>query len=190
MVTAAKSPAASEQHWTYESLCALPDDGLRREILEGELYVVPSPNVTHQDIVARIVERLRGWIAREGLGRLFIAPLDVVMAEDVALQPDALFIRADRAGEVVKRVIEGPPDLVIEVLTESSFRHDLLRKRRLYASHGVPEYWIVDPDQQSVTVLELTGEAYKDHEPAAGEHPLPSKVLPPMPIVAADLFRD
>jgi Uma2 family endonuclease len=168
----------------------MPDDGMRRELLEGVPYVVPSPNVDHQRVVARIVERLRVWIREHQLGELFVAPLDVVVAKDVSVQPDALFVRADRVSSIVRTVVEGPPDLVIEVLSESNFRHDLLVKRRLYARFRIPEYWLVDPQEQTVSVLELVEDAYRDTEPVSGDQPIPSRVLPGLPVQAGELFRD
>lgn len=190
MADSANSTTPTAKRWTYAEVRALGDDGIRRELLDGALWVQESPNVGHQYVVMRLATKLRPWILAQKLGEFFIAPLDVVLAEDVSLQPDALFIRADRTGALIRRVIEGPPDLVIEVLSETNFRHDLLRKRRLYARHGIGEYWIVDPEQESVTVLSLSGEAYRDNEAASGEQPIPTAALPGLPIVAADLFRD
>ncbi len=84
--------------------------------------------------------------------------------------------------------VMGAPDLVIEVLSPSTARKDLLKKRRIYAQHHIPEYWIVDPEDCSIAVLTLSGEAYVDAKPVSGEQLIPSKILAGLPFKAEEFF--
>lgn len=147
---------APAQGWTYEEFARLPDDGSRYEVIAGELYVTPAPGKVHQVVSARFSWQLRGFATEQHrLGEVLYAPIDVLFAEGDYLQPDIVFLRADHEHYWTKRGIEGPPDLVVEVLSPSTARQDRILKRERYARFGVPEYWIVDPRLRRVEVYRL-----------------------------------
>lgn len=150
--------------WTYDDLRQMPEDGTRYEIIEGELIVMPSPVVVHQRIVGRLHLAFHAQIQARGLGEVFMAPLDVVMAPTRVVQPDLIVVKPEHR-EILRDHIYGVPDLLVEVLSPSNQKHDRVTKRRLYARDRLPEYWIVDPDAQTVEVLELVegGLSYRQH---------------------------
>lgn len=145
--------------WTYEDLFALPEDGRRYEIIEGELYEMPSPTSAHAVTIKNllfllgpVVEALRGW--------LVTAPLDVFFPGADPVQPDIVVLLPESDARLVARGVEGAPDLLIEVLSPSNRGHDLLTKRALYARAGVREYWLVDPERRAVDLLTIDRDAF------------------------------
>jgi len=143
----------SRTRWTYAEFARLPSEtSTRYEIIDGELVVTPSPRPRHQEIVADLVRMLGGFVRGAGLGRLFPGPVDVLFAEGDYLVPDLVFVRKDRDGIVTDRGIEGPPDLIVEILSPSTTARDRGVKLERYRLYGVREYWIVDPDNRSVEV--------------------------------------
>jgi Uma2 family endonuclease len=123
---------------------ALPDDGNRYETIAGELFVTPAPGVPHQTVLARLFVALWAYVERHELGRLWFAPLDVVFGPLTLVEPDLVFVSRNRLDTISDRDVQGPPDLVVEVISPSTARTDQGRKRALYQEAGVREYWIVD----------------------------------------------
>ena len=145
---------------TYEGLRAAPNDGLRRELLGGDLYVSPAPSPTHQDAVGELFVALRAYAAEHG-GKAFVSPIDVVFSNIDAVQPDVVYIAPSRMSIVGEQNLQGAPTLVVEVLSPSSSTVDPNRKLKTYARFGVPEYWIVDPATLTITAhAEPEGERY------------------------------
>jgi Uma2 family endonuclease len=145
---------------TYQDFLELPDDGKQYELIEGELVMNPSPIPRHQIIVVKIVVRLYTYFEEHGGGTVFVSPIDVVLGEDVVLQPDIVVVREERQAIVGPTNLHGAPDLVIEVLSDSTRRRDEITKRRLYEQHGVDEYWIVDPVIDLVKVYRRDGKTF------------------------------
>ncbi len=142
---------------TYEDYLNTPDD-IRYELLDGELVMTPTPSTRHQRIALQLATVLKAFIDRNSLGELFIAPLDVVLwdgDEANVVEPDLLFVSAGRTGIITEANVQGAPDLVVEILSPSTEDRDRGYKRELYARHGVGEYWLVDPDASTITVLAL-----------------------------------
>jgi Uma2 family endonuclease len=157
---------------TYSDYAALPDDGRRYELHWGELSVTPAPGTRHQGAIVVLITLLHEHVRARGLGKVFVAPTDCILSNVTVVQPDILYIATDRLATISERGIEGAPTLVVEVLSPSTARLDRDRKMKLYAEHGVPYYWIVDPESRSVEAYALTGTAYAlagrvMHEPAA-----------------------
>jgi Uma2 family endonuclease len=173
--------------WTYEDLFTLPDDGKRYEIIEGELYEMPSPTSAHAAVIANLITMLIPILAKVG-GRWFTAPLDVFFQGADPVQPDILVILPDSAAKVVMRGIEGPPDLVIEVISPSNRGRDLLLKRALYARAGVKEYWLLDPEARTIEILALEGDAFHRTLAGSGADIPVSPLLGELPGTAGDLF--
>jgi len=153
---------SSKRGWTYADLQRMPEshDGRRYEIIDGELVVSPSPAKRHQRTSGHAYRVLYRAIEDARLGIVFFAPFDVIMSRTRVVVPDLVAVRADRMHLVEDRGIFGAPDLIVEILSPSNKRYDRGRKRRLYASVGVPEYWIVDPIAQTIEQLILADDRY------------------------------
>ena len=172
----------------YTDLLAMPDDGRRYEIHGGELVVVPSPRLGHQIAAARLVALLEDYRRRAG-GLVVAAPFDVVFDEYDVAQPDVVFFRAERVHLLDPYAVAyAAPDIVVEVLSPSTADVDRGRKMRMFARHGVPEYWIVDPIGRQVEVHVLEGRAYRQAQAATGVDILRSVLLPDLTFGVAGLF--
>jgi Uma2 family endonuclease len=143
---------------TYQDYCLLPEDGKRHEILDGEHYVSPAPNVPHQRILGNLFAALHAYLTGDPRGEAFLAPLDVILSDFDVVQPDLVYVSAARAAIVTETHLQGAPDLVVEVLSEGSRQRDLVVKKKRYEHFGVEEYWVVDPVIEGVTVLRRQGE--------------------------------
>jgi Uma2 family endonuclease len=141
--------------WTYAEFARLPDDGNRYEVIAGELHMTPAPRPFHQDVVARLIVLLRGFADRHRLGRVLPAPVDVLLSADDYLEPDLVFVRRGRSDIITDRGVEGPPDLVVEVLSTSTALRDRGVKRDRYARFDIANYWIVDAERGQVEVYDL-----------------------------------
>ena len=145
---------------TYEDYAALPNDGRRYELHEGELSVTPAPTPRHQEVLGNLYRILAAFVESQGLGTVYIAPIDVILSAPTVVQPDLVFVAADRFDIVSARGIEGAPAFVAEVISPSSVQTDQHTKRQLYARYGVPFYWIIDPEQRSIEAYRLERDAY------------------------------
>lgn len=150
------STQPSLRRWTYDEFVRLPDDGNRYEVIGGELFVTPSPTRLHQRVVTNIGFELEGFARAHDLGEVYIGPYDVLFGEGDYVAPDVIFVRRDRTHILRKRGAEGPPDLVVEVLSEKTSARDRKLKRERYAHFGVAEYWIVDPINRRVEIHRTT----------------------------------
>jgi Uma2 family endonuclease len=162
--------------WTYDDLFALPDDGKRYEIIEGELYEMPAPNWDHIAVVMNLI-LLLGPVVQSHGGRLTTAPADVFFEGADPVQPDIFAMLPGARAVGGGRGVQGPPDLVIEVLSPSNRGHDLLTKRALYGRAGVSEYWIVNPASRTVDLLALDRDAFHSTRLARGEGDVVSPLL-------------
>lgn len=172
---------------TYDEYSLLPDDGKRYQVIEGELVVSPSPNFRHQNTVWRLGKLLREFAETNQLDVVVGAPMDIILEPNTIVQPDLLFIHRDNM-EIIGDVIEGAPDLCIEVLSHSTGLHDRYTKKAVYARCGVQEYWIVDPVGASVSVFELNGDTYTTRVEATGDDQVTSAVLTGFQIIARSVF--
>lgn len=176
------------KYWTYEDLFDLPDDGRRYEIIEGVLYEMPSPNMEHADLLMNLILHAL-WPAIEPLGgRVYTAPLGVFLPGANPVQPDILVLPPAQLPFKRRRGVEGPPALVVEVLSPGNPEHDRVRKRALYARAGVPEYWLVIPNEATIEVLTLDGDHYRTHARATADDTLTSPLLPALACPAARIF--
>ncbi len=120
--------AQAAKRWTYADLLALPDDGKRREIIDGVCYEMPLPNTDHATIIINLLALCIPLV--RGLdGRLFTAPLDLFLPNADPVQPDLLTLLTEQVGLVSKRGVEGAPALIMEVLSPSNPEHDRVTKR-------------------------------------------------------------
>jgi Uma2 family endonuclease len=186
MAAVLNNPSASK-HWTFADLAQF-DETERYEIYDGQLVsMAPAPDFHHQEISANIHLLLAEFIRPRQLGKLIYAPADVVLSDDNVVQPDLLFVANENAG-IVKKQVYGAPDLVVEILSPSSLRHDRLNKLDLYARFGVKEYWIVDPANHSLEILVLENKHFTVHSLAADKGTAESKVLAGLSVEVSQLF--
>ena len=171
---------------TYEDYASLPDDE-RCELIDGELIPMPSPKKIHQRLILDL-----SWILRRleemGLGELFIAPFDVILSRFNVVQPDLIFVSSARAHIITEDNIRGAPDLLVEILSPSTAGYDRTTKRNLYARHGVPEYWLVDPYAKTITVLLLGANGYDTYAVFGEGDILTSPTLPGFALNLSELF--
>jgi|SRR3954470_10761824 len=130
---------------TYDDFLLFPDDGRRHELIDGEHYVTPSPNRKHQQIVGNLHFLIRSHLEQHPVGRIFMAPFDVIFSRYDVVEPDLLYLSNERAAEILRDYVHGAPDLVIEIGSVSTRHRDETIKRDLYERDGVVEYWTIDP---------------------------------------------
>ena len=161
------SPAAITQAprvtWTYEDYRLMPDDGQRYEVIKGKLFVTPAPSTTHQRVSKRIQLALMLQIEERGLGQVYNAPVDLIFSNTTTVQPDLLVVRKEREAFITERGIETAPDIVIEIVSDSTRSSDRKRKFKLYAERGVREYWIVDPHERTFELFVPGDTQYELH---------------------------
>lgn len=143
---------------TWQDVQQTPDDGRRREAIEGELYVTAAPSSRHQRISADLTAALHPLLVRQDRGWLFTAPGLEFPATGEGVQPDLAFVSRDRGHIIEEPWIRGAPDLVVEILSPSTAERDRGLKLKLYRRQGVPEYWIVDPEAETVEAWDFRGE--------------------------------
>jgi len=170
---------------TYEDYQLLPDDGRRYEIIDGELYVNPSPATKHQIAVGNLHAIIWNYTRTRKTGTVFVAPFDVLLSDVDVLQPDVLYVSRQHDDRVTERNVTGAPDLVIEVLSESTRKTDETIKLKRYDRFGIGEYWIVDPVAESVRVYRR-GRAGLELVDVGST--LTSPLLPDFQLDVADVF--
>jgi Uma2 family endonuclease len=191
IVVEASPPAVPEPQrlYTYDELAAeMPETNQPHELWDGELIMAPAPFFDHQKIVLRFYRRLDDWASSRNLGEVITSPIDMVLSPHRAVQPDVAFIAKERLS-IIQRVIMGPADLVAEVVSLQGRSRDRIEKRDLYEQHGVKEYWIIDPEAQTVEVLALVNGRYELVQRSLPGETASSRLLPGFEVSVADLFR-
>lgn len=147
---------------TYDDLKQMPQDGNRYEIIDGEPIVSPAPSLIHAEIVARLFVLIREFVLNHHRGgRVLMAPVDVRLSPPRMVEPDIVYVSAERRHIMADpALIEGAPDLVVEVLSPSNRSYDEQVKYRVYAEAGVREYWLADPELQTLTIFSLEDGTY------------------------------
>ena len=173
---------------TYDDYCLLPNDRNRYEILDGELSVTPAPATRHQTVLGNLYRFLANYVIANQPGKLFIAPTDLILAPTTVVQPDLIFIGNDRRHIVTERAIEGPPTLVIEILSPTTHRTDRVTKAQLYAKHNVPNYWLIDPDQRTLEAYKLVIDHYDLAASARDAEVFAPSLFPGLSIQLSDLW--
>lgn len=174
--------------YTYDDYCQLPDDK-RYELIDGELYeMAPAPSVFHQSVSGSLFFPFFAIVRGGGLGKVLYAPCDVILSEFNTVQPDLLFVAEERRHIITGRACEGPPDLVIEILSPSNPEHDLVTKRELYQRFGVKEYWQANPDARNIRVLDWVEGRYGERGLYGLEDRITTPLIPGLEIIVADIF--
>ena len=146
--------------WTYADYCELPEDGKRYEVIDGVLYMSPSPRSIHQALSMHLQFLLYG-LQQAGHGWVFAAPMDVIMPGATPVQPDLLFIGVAQRHILSPKNIQGVPDLLVEILSPGGGRYDRITKLNKYAQCGVPHYWILDPVERTLEILRFESGGYR-----------------------------
>ena len=180
-------PVIAEKQYTVEDYERL-EEGAPYQLIGGELVMTPSPTPFHQSIAANIISVLKPFVDRAKLGKLLPAPLDVYLSDEDVYQPDLIFIRADRAKALQKDKLRIIPDLVIEILSPSTAYYDFTHKKEMYCKCGVTEYWIIDPENETVEIMVKRGEIYQTERFLRKPAPLESSMLPGFTMKLEDIF--
>jgi Uma2 family endonuclease len=173
---------------TYKDYEALPNDGRRYEIHEGELSVTPAPGTRHQRILGRLYRLLSPHVEAGHLGEVLLSPVDCILSDSTIVQPDLAYLDPTRAHLVSVRGIEGPPTLVIEILSPSTTNIDRSTKQQLYRRFEIPYYWIVDPEARSVEAYGLAEGTYRLLQRASGAAAVALPPFPDLALVPASLW--
>ena|SRR2546425_751901 len=195
MLTATSKPKArvrakrlTDRRWTFDELAAVvPESNQTMELWDGELVMAPASSFFHQEVVARFYDRLKQWVAQRHLGKVVFTPIDMILTSRRVTQPDVLFIFNERL-HIVEDRVRGAADLVAEVLSPDSRRRDRIEKRDLYEQHGVREYWIIDPEAETVEALFLDRGVYRLAGRWRPGQQARSELLKGFRITVADLF--
>lgn len=176
--------------WTladYQRLTAETDT--RYEVISGVLYEMPPPSTLHQLLVTKLIVRLGNLIESNAQGILYASPIEVILPDATAVQPDLVFVWAERRSIIKKNRIEGPPDLVVEILSPSSIRYDRVTKFEAYETSGIREYWILNPKTQSLEIYNLEEGLYNLHNEYNLDEPVHSPLLGDLAFTIGSLFE-
>ncbi len=175
--------------YTYDELVAeLPESNQPCELWDGELIMSPAPSFFHQKVVFRFHRALNDWVEARKLGEVVGAPMDMVLSPHRATQPDVVFIARERL-DIIQRVVMGPADLVAEISSPGGRNRDRIEKRDLYEQHGVREYWIIDPEPETVDVLALVRGSYELVMRCGRGETAASRLLPGFEVAVDALFH-
>ncbi len=163
-------------------------EGTHCQLIAGEIISTPTPPVEHRLLVGEMIALLHEWLRFRRAGRAVTSPVDVYLADDEAYQPDIVVLLRESRGRIEHGHFEGPPDLVVEVLSPSNAGDDLVHKKRVYERSGVREYWIADPREQTVEVFVLEGGRYRQHVRVVETGTATSVLLSGFTVDAAALF--
>jgi Uma2 family endonuclease len=169
----------------YESL----EEGAPYQLIAGELIMSPSPSFFHQSISMNLSIELGSFIKQKKIGVLIAAPIDVHLSDEDVYQPDLIFIRADRTRGIRKDKLRIIPDLVVEVLSPSTGYYDLTRKKEMYCSSGVTEYWIVNPEAETIEIMVKRGDIYQTEQFLHKTDTLESAMFPGFSMKIEDVFE-
>lgn len=179
----------SSIRFTYEDYLQFPDDGKRFEIIDGELFMTPSPLTKHQRISGNLLYLLHSFLKTEDIGECFVAPLDVVISPTDVVQPDLFVVLHQNKNIITEKNISGAPDFIIEILSPSNSIMDLKRKRVLYEMYGVEEYWIVDPATETVLQLVLQNSQFVEIKKYLKDEIISSEVVKNFTIEIKKIFQ-
>jgi Uma2 family endonuclease len=183
---AVMAPPALVRPLTYDDLAAMPDDGKRYELINGELFELTGPTPKHQWSAGGLYDRLKHFVGQHELGLVYFAPIDVLFTPHDVVQPDIVYVSRERLSIIRAQRIEGAPDLLMEVLSPSTRRRDVITKAAVYATFGVREYWFADPEQESILVQTARGGVFVPVESSDGI--ARSLLLPGFEVKPAEVF--
>jgi Uma2 family endonuclease len=172
---------------TYDDYLLIPDDGLRHEIIDGEHYVNPAPNRSHQHVLFNLTLALGNFVRARRLGSVYFAPFDVVLSNVDVVQPDLIFVSNARERLFTRANLQGAPDLAVEILSPSTRKLDQSLKLRRYELFGVDEYWIIDPEKETVEIYRRSSDRLVLTETT---DPITTSLLPGLELPLTEVFAD
>ena len=175
--------------YTYEDYFNLPDDGKRYEIIDGELYLFPTPNLPHQSILGNLFCTIAEFPKEKEYGEIFLSPLDVVFSNINIIQPDLIFVAKENFNILTPENIRGTPDLLIEILSSNTERRDRTLKLTTYSKFGVREYWMVHEERETVDVWRRKDDHLNFHSFLDKTHILFTPLLPGLEISLGKIFQ-
>lgn len=181
-------PGPPQGAWTATDYARLPDDGHHYEIINGVLYMTPSPGAAHQSAISLFVFYLVQHVQFAGLGRVFTAPFDVELSPHDTTQPDIIVVLNAHLSIITDRRIMGTPDLIIEISSPATASYDRTEKQATYQRAGLPEYWIADPATHTIEVLFLEEGAYQSQGTFHGKLALSSRTVPALSVLVEQFF--
>jgi Uma2 family endonuclease len=173
---------------TWDDLKDLPEDAGRTEIVDGDLVVSPPPSYDHQHIATALTAAIYPFVKQRALGRFFGAAVHVVLAEHANFEPDLCFLATEHLHRLQAPVIAGPPDLIIEIISEGNRTHDTVVKFQNYERYGVAEYWLVDRRERHVTVWSLEQGKYVSLGAFVPGIKLKTRILSGLDLDPAEIF--
>jgi len=186
--TAELSTKSTPDRYTYKDYLLIDDDK-RYEILRGGLIMVPAPFTIHQRLLRNIEDILWNFVKEKKLGEVLVAPTDVVLSEDIVVQPDILFISKEGLDIIKEAAIMGSPDLIVEIISPSSASYDTVEKRDIYEEYGVKEYWLVFPQEKAIEVLALEDGVYRELCKGRKTGVVRSKIIVGLEVDLKDVFE-
>lgn len=183
----AKTEIPQKDTYTYADYALLPE-GSPYQLIGGKLVITPAPSPRHQAVSMRLIKKLLSFLAANDCGVIYHAPIDVYFSEHETYQPDLLFISRERMDIIGPDKINGAPDLVIEILSPHTAYYDLRKKARVYARTGVKEYWVVDPEEQSIEVYAGSEGKFTLVDQAEGEGKIHSRLLEGLEVEVGEVF--
>lgn len=174
--------------YTLEDYLKLPE-GAPYQLIKGELVMSPSPSTVHQEILKILAVKLVNFAEDRGLGKVYLAPVDVYLSDTDVYQLDIIFILKDRLNIIGERKIEDAPDLVIEILSPATAYYDLRIKKEIYEKAGVKEYWIIDPIQKIIEIYQNQKEGFKPLFIVRTEGVVSSAIIEGFSISLKELFK-
>src|SRR5438477_7419621 len=178
---------------TYEDFLLFPDDGKRHELIDGEHYVTPSPNIRHQRIIGNLYFLIRVRLESHPIGQIFLSPLDIVFSDFDVVESDLLYLSNQRASQVLTQLhVKGVPELVVEIASKSTRKRDETIKRRLYERVGVSEYWVVDPAIDVIRIYRREDDGFGRPIELSREADdvLTTPLLPGLQLLLRNIFKD
>ncbi len=182
------STPSLDKKYTYKDYLQIEDEK-RYEVMEGGLIMVPAPLTIHQRISRNIEVILCNFVIERNLGEVLDAPTDVILSENIVVQPDILFISKERLNIIGEAAIMGSPDLIVEVISPSAISYDTIEKRGVYEKYGVREYWLVFPQEKAVDVLILENNIYREFSRARKTGVISSKIIDGLIMDLKDIFE-
>ena len=167
----------------------LPDGPPYQQLIEGELYMSPSPSWFHQEILSNLADIFFHYLRKKRIGKIYLAPLDTFLTELNVYQPDIIFVSNERKSILKEEGVDGAPDFVAEILSPRTAKYDRGAKRDIYARTGVQEMWIVDPELKTVQVFRFADSASTPFATYGLKQKFTSPLFPGLSVSVADVFR-
>lgn len=173
--------------YTFADYQNLPE-GAPYQLIGGDLIMSPAPTLYHQQIAGNIFFLMRDYVNKKQLGKILFAPVDVYLDEENTFQPDIVFVSKERTSIMDEQKINGAPDLVIEILSESTAYYDLKKKKEYYEKYGVKEYWIADPMEKTIDLYVLGARGFIMEAQAKMNQTIASVIIQGFEVNTSNIF--